>query len=87
MPEIFGVLVSGLKEFAQKYHASYNNYDQYDYLGLAREGSRETTYFIQNVKDTQVYYIPGTPLDMRIDSLFDNKVTPMLNNSNINCVN
>ncbi|WP_421944580.1 hypothetical protein [Pedobacter sp.] len=82
-----GVLVLGLKEFAQKYDANYNNYDQYDYLGLAWEGSRETTYFIQNVKDTQVYYIPGTPLHMRIDSLFDNKVTPMLNNSNINCVN
>jgi hypothetical protein len=30
-----GVLISGLKEFTQKYDANYSNYDGYDYLGLA----------------------------------------------------
>jgi len=80
-------LASGLKEFAQKYDANYSNYDQYDYLGLAWEGLRETNYFIQNVKNTQVYYIPGTTIHSRIDSLFDNKVVPMLNSSSINCTN
>ncbi|NII83992.1 MULTISPECIES: hypothetical protein [unclassified Pedobacter] len=87
MAKNINVIAAGLNEFAQKYDSNYSNYDQYDYLGLAWEGLRETNYFIQNVKNTQVYYVPGTTIHLRIDSLFDNKVTPMLNNSNVNCIN
>lgn len=78
-------LVSGLKEFAQKYDENYNNYDEYDYLGLAWEGLRETSYFKENVKHTQIYYVPNTTAHLRADSLFDTRTAPMLNNSKVNC--
>lgn len=82
-----GVLVSGLKEFAQKYDANYSNYDQYDYLGLAWEGLQETRYFIDNLKNTQIYYIPETTVHMRADSLFSRRNDNVKIDSRVNCVN
>ncbi|MDQ0964628.1 hypothetical protein QFZ20_000031 [Flavobacterium sp. W4I14] len=80
-----GVLVSGLKEFARKYDSNYGNYDQYDYLGLAWEGLQETKYFIDNLKTTQIYYVPQTTVHQRADSLFSNKARNIVLDSNVNC--
>ncbi|WP_316844327.1 hypothetical protein [Pedobacter psychrodurus] len=73
-----GVLVAGLKEFAQKYDANYSNYDEYDYLGLAWEGLTYTNYFLTNVKNTQIYYVPQTSVHMRADSLFSIKINNIM---------
>lgn len=85
MAKNINIIVAGLKEFAQKHDSNYLNYDEYDYQGLAWEGLRKSRYFIENVQFTQIYYVPNTTVNARADSLFDNRVIPMLNSSQIIC--
>ncbi len=79
------VLVDGLVQFAMDNDSNYNDYDIYDYQALAWEGLRETTYFKDNVQNTQIYYVPGTTIHARADSLYDNRLPQMLGKTNVDC--
>ena len=79
------VLVSGLKEFAQKYDVNYGNANDYQFYGLAWEGLDDTKYYKDNVKDKQIYYIPGTDMHINADTLYRNQRISLLSSSNVNC--
>lgn len=85
MAKNINVIAAGLKEFAQKYDFNYNNYDEYDYLGVAWEGLHETQYFIQNIKYNQIYYVPQTSVHMRADSLFSRRNDNVKIDSQVDC--
>lgn len=81
------IMTDALVQFAMDNDASYNSYDWIDYLALAYEGLTDTKYYTDNIQFSQIYYVPGTDMHKRADSLFANRLPQMLNMSSINCDN
>ncbi len=69
MANKISTLTDALYQFAQDNDSNFPNYDGFDFMALAWDGLRDTTYYKDNVKNNQLYYVPNTTLHMQADSL------------------